>query len=335
MALYCGIDLHSNNHYVVVIDDNDRRLVERKLSNDVALTLKLLEPYRAELHAVVVESTFNWYWLVDGLMAAGLAVKLANTAAMSKYDELKHTDDRHDAFWLAKQLRLGILPTGYIYPREARSLRDLLRKRMSLVQTRAKALTSLQNLYHRESGGRQRTDRLQRKEYSPAFADPYVQRAAEASTRVVRVLSQEINALERDILAALKENDAFKRLCKIPGIGRILAFTVLLEVGDIRRFPSAGDFASYCRCVSSTRLSNGKKKGEGNSKSGNKWLSWAFSEAAHFFYRYEPRARQFVERKKRKTNGIVAIRALAHKLARAVYHVLHDGVEFDASRMFR
>ncbi len=141
--------------------------------------------------------------------------------------------------------------------------------------------------------------------------------------------------LERELHSAFKESDAFRRLCAIPGIGRILAFTILLEVGDIRRFASAGDFASYCRCMSSVRLSNGKKKGEGNSKSGNKWLSWAFSEAAHFFHRYEPRVRQFVERKKRKTNGIIAIRALAHKLARAVYHLLHDGADFDAGRMFR
>ncbi len=335
MALYCGIDLHSDNHYIVVIDDNDRRLMERKLPNDLSLTLSLLEAFRTELVAVVVESTFNWYWLVDGLMAAGFSVKLANTAAMSKYDELKHTDDRHDAFWLAKQLRLNILPTGYIYPREQRSLRDLLRKRMSLVQARAKAITSLQNIYHRETGGRQRTDRLQRKSYAPEFVDRYVQLAAEVSTHHIRALSQDINLLEREILAVLKETEAFVRLCKIPGIGRILAFTIVLEVGDIHRFASAGDFASYCRCVNSARISNGKKKGVGNSKSGNKWLSWAFSEAAHFFCRYEPRAQKFVDRKARKTSGIIAIRALAHKLARAVYHVLHDGVDFDVDRMFR
>ncbi len=123
-------------------------------------------------------------------------------------------------------------------------------------------------------------------------------------------------------------------LNSIPGIGTILGMTIALETGDIQRFKEVGDYASYCRCVKSEKVSNAKKKGEGNAKSGNKYLSWAFSEAAHFAVRYEPLAKRFFERKQRKTNGIIAIRAVAHKLARAAYYMLRNQTTFDAQKLF-
>jgi transposase len=114
----------------------------------------------------------------------------------------------------------------------------------------------------------------------------------------------------------------------------VLGLTIMLETGDIHRFPNVGDYSSYCRLVKAERLSNGKKKGAGNAKAGNKYLSWAFSEAAHFCVRYEPAAKRFYERKRQKINGIVAIRATAHKLARASYYMLKDQTPFDAKRLF-
>ena len=123
MSHYCGIDLHSNNHFVVVIDDEDKRIVEKRLPNDLSLTLKVLSSYRESLRGIAVESTFNWYWLVDGLQAHGYEVELVNTLAVKQYDGLKYSGDRHDAFHLAHLMRLGILPTGYIYPKEQRAVR--------------------------------------------------------------------------------------------------------------------------------------------------------------------------------------------------------------------
>jgi transposase len=117
------------------------------------------------------------------------------------------------------------------------------------------------------------------------------------------------------------------------GIGKVLGLTITYEVGDIDRFAKVGNFASYCRLVKSARLSNGKPKGSGNTKNGNPYLSWAFSEAAHFAVRYHEPAKKFVQRKRAKTNGIVAIRALAHKLARASYYVMKDRVDFDPDKM--
>jgi len=152
MKLYCGIDLHSNNHYLTLIDDNDRRILEKRLPNDLAATLKTLKPYRGEITAIAIESTFNWYWLVDGLMDAGYCLKLVNTAKARQYEGLKHTDDRYDAFWLAQQMRLGILPTGYIYPKAERAMRDLLRVRRRLVRQRTTHVLSAQCTLWRHTG---------------------------------------------------------------------------------------------------------------------------------------------------------------------------------------
>jgi len=133
---YSGIDLHSNNSVVTITDEEDRVMAEKRLPNDLTRILDFLKPWKEELAGVVVESTFNWYWLVDGLQEAGYKVHLANTTAIKKYDGLKHSGDETDARHLAHLLRLGILPTGTILPKEQRTVRDLSRKRMQLVRSR-------------------------------------------------------------------------------------------------------------------------------------------------------------------------------------------------------
>ena len=334
MALYCGIDLHSNNHVVVIIDDDDRRLVEKRLPNELSSTLKLLEPYREQLAGIVVESTFNWYWLVDGLMDAGYSVKLANTAAIQQYQGLKHTEDRYDAFFLAHLLRLGILPTGYIYPRAQRAVRDLLRRRLQLVHTRAQQLITVQSQIWRSTGIRVPSNTIRQEDFTPVLPEPYEKLACASHLAVLHTAAQEVSRLEAAALQAVRLRPEFTILQTIKGVGPILGLTIMLETGDIQRFPSVGDYSSYCRLVKAERLSNGKKKGAGNAKAGNKYLSWAFSEAAHFCVRFEPAAKRFYERKRQKTNGIVAIRATAHKLARASYYMLKDQAPFDAHRLF-
>lgn len=154
MKLYCAANLHSNNHFLTVIDEHDKRILEKRLPNDLAVTLQTLEPYRADISGVAVESTINWYWLVDGLTEAGYPVMLVNTAKARQYEGLKHTDDRYDAFWLAHQMRLGILPTGYIYPKEQRALRDLLRERRRLVRQRTTHVLSTQSTLWRHTAVR-------------------------------------------------------------------------------------------------------------------------------------------------------------------------------------
>src|SRR5207253_10897820 len=131
-----------------------------------------------------------------------------------------------------------------------------------------------------------------------------------------------IDILERHVTERIKLRAGFSFLKTVPGIGQILALTIMLETGEIRRFPTVGDYASYCRCVGSQKLSNGKKKGSGNTKNGNKYLAWAFVEAANFAVRYNGQIKRYYQRKKDKTNRVVAIKAVAHKLARACYYVM-------------
>jgi transposase len=337
MKLYGGIDLHSNNSVLVLIDEEDRVVYERRLGNDLALILRELAPYRKKLTGLVVESTYNWYWLVDGLMQAGFGVHLANTAAIKQYEGLKHTDDRHDARWLAHLLRLGILPEGYIYPREARAVRDLLRRRHRLVQQRVSNLLSIQNQFARlgMSGfSAERLKRLRHAQLEVLIADGNVRSAILANLALVGCLNGEIARLEREVLAQVKLAAQFAPLMSVTGIGKILALTIMLETGEIGRFAKVGQFASYARCVDAKRLSNEKKKGANNAKCGNPYLAWTFVEAANFAIRYSPRIKRFFDRKRARTNKIVAFKACAHKLARAAFHVMRDRVAFDEARAF-
>jgi len=334
MSHYCGIDLHSNNHVVVVIDDEDKRVYEKRLANDLSLTLGVLAPYKATLQGIAVESTFNWYWLVDGLQAAGFNLQLVNTVAVKQYDGLKYSDDSHDAFWLAHLMRLGILPTGYIYPKAQRAVRDVLRRRAFMVRSACSQLTSIQNQIWRSTGVRVSCNTIRKADFEHGLSDDYTGQAVDAGLAVLRTLQQESRRLERLALEAVALSADFQLLQTIKGVGPVLGLTIMLEVGDIGRFPSAGNFASYCRCVDSQRMSNGKKKGTGNAKAGNKYLSWAFSEAAHFAVRFEPLAQRFYERKKAKTNGMIAIRAVARKLARATWMMLKHQAPYEARLMF-
>jgi transposase len=307
------------------------------LPNDLKLILKQLAPYQSEIEGIVVESTYNWYWLVDGLMESGHRVHLANTAAIQQYNGLKYTDDDSDARWLAHLLRLGVLPQGYIYPREQRPVRDLLRKRGQLVRQRTANLLSIQNLYSRNTGSSLSANEikgLQVEEIEGNVAVSDLALAIKANLAVMQSADEQVQILEQTVTGRVKLREEFRFLKTVPGIGQILALTIMLETGDIRRFASVGNFASYCRCVGSQKISNGKKKGKGNTKNGNKYLSWAFVEAANFAIRFSPKIKSFYQRKKSKSKAIVALKAVAHKLCRACYYIMRDRVAFNMSKAF-
>jgi transposase len=337
MKKFSGIDLHCDNSMVIVSDEEDRIVYQRRLANDLAGIVQALEPHREELIGVVIEATYNWYWLVDGLMQAGYCVHLANTAAIKKYEGLKYSGDAADAAYLAHLLRLGLLPEGYIYPREARGARDLARKRMQMVQGRTAQILAIENILARQTGGRMKSKEIQRLTAEGVEALGFsadVTLALQANVAVMHTLKSQITVLEERLQERVRLHEDYALLTTVPGIGQTLATTIMLETGSIARFAKVGDFSSYCRCVDSLRESNGKKKGEGNAKNGNQYVAWAFVEAAHFSVRYCPQAKRFYERKKRQRNGIVATKALAHKLARACYHMLRDHKPFEVQRCF-
>ncbi len=235
-------------------------------------------------------------------------------------------------------LRLGILPEGYIYPKEQRDVRDLLRRRLLYVQNRTSHILSFQSMVTRNLGIRLSNNSIKKMTSEKAgemFTSPSLKLAAEKSIAAIGFLDATIKQIEKEVLSRIKLRKEFELLQTIPGIGKILALTIMLEVGDINRFAKVGNYSSYCRCVNSQRISNGKKKGENNKKNGNKYLTWAYVEAANFAIRYCPEARRFHQRKKAERNGIVAIKALSNKIARASYYIMRDQVPFHEERLFK
>jgi len=337
MGLYCGIDLHSNNSRVVVVDESDRAVFSKRLPNDLGAILRELAPYRNEIVGIVVESTFNWYWLVDGLVESEYPVFMANPSAIQQYSGLKYTDDDSDARWLAHLLRLGVLPQGYIYPREQRPVRDLLRKRSQLVRQKVADILSIQNLFSRNLGLRLSADKIRKltgEDVDGLIGDELLALAVKSTLSVLRGIESEIDHLETVVKRQVKQRPWYILLKSVPGIGEILALTIMLETGDIARFVKVGHFASYCRCVGSKKLTNGKVKGKGNTKNGNKYLAWAFIEAAHFAIRFDNQIQRYYQRKKAKTKGVIAIKAVAHKLARACYFIMKNQTPFNVARAF-
>jgi transposase len=218
---------------------------------------------------VVVESTYNWYWLVDGLMDADYRVHLANPAAIEQYSGLKYTNDHSDARWLAHLLRLGVLPEGYIYPKAERAVRDVLRKRSHLVAQHTSNVLSVQNILVRNTGlrfGVQQIHKLSQKALEALLPEAEQILAVTSSLALLECLSQQIHTLEQAVRKRLTHTPAYEQLTSVNGLGEILAQTILLETGHIGRFATVGNSASSCRCVKNTKISNGKRKARGTAK---------------------------------------------------------------------
>lgn len=338
MKLYAGIDLHSSNNYTAILDEEDNVVFSKRLPNDLDTILFELGQFQEQLEQLSVESTFNWYWLVDGLQNEGYCVALANPAAMQQYEGLKYTDDKHDARWLAHMLRLGILPCGYIYPKEGRGVRDLLRKRMKLVQQRTDNILSIQSQFERQQGIKlsvRKIKQLTESMVDDILKDPLLALAVKSNLRVIQTLDAQVDELEKVVKKCVKPRPEYHLLMTVPGIGEILAMTIMLETGDIKRFKKSSNYSSYCRCVKSERRSNNKKKGTGNSKNGNKYLCWAFVEAAHFAIRYNDSIKRFYQRKLSRSMEVIAIKSVANKLAKACFHIMRNRVPFEISQAFR
>ena len=331
------MDLHSNNVVIGIMDLDGKRVANQKVPCELKEVVKFLAPYKKRLEQIGVESTYNWYWLVDGLRALKYPVVLANPAGMEQYSGIKHADDTNDAFFLAELLRLKILPTGYIYDPELRPVRDLLRRRLMLVRHRTALMLSFKSLYTRTTGQDMTLSELKGLEIKKAqelYDHPANQLIAGMQIKHIEQLDESIGQIEKAVLGSARKLPYYARLETLPGVGRILGMTITMEVGDIKRFADPGNFASYCRTVEAQRTSNDRKKGENNSKCGNKYLAWAFVEAANFARRYDPQCRKWYDRKAAKTNNIIATKALACKLAKAAWHVMSTGVNYDAIRVF-
>lgn len=329
--------MHSNNVMIGVINQDGKRLMHRKLDCNLKEVIGFLGPLKPRLQSMAVESTFNWYWLVDGLRAQGYPIDLANPAKIEQYNGLKHVDDKDDAFHLADLQRLNILPQAYVYDPELRPVRDLLRRRTNLVHQRSALLLSFKSLYARTTGERFESyeiKKLEPKEAAKLYQHPANQLIAQVQAEHIQALDKSVQRIEKAVLGCAQEIPLYEKLLTIPGVGRILGMTITMEVGDIKRFKSDGDFASYCRMVGAKHLSNGKCKADNNQKCGNRYLAWTFVEAANFSRRYDEQCRRWYDRKAARTSKVIATKALGCKLAKAAWHVMACQCDYDPKRMF-
>jgi transposase len=216
-------------------------------------------------------------------------------------------------------------------------VRDLLRRRTLLVHQRTALLLSFKSLHHRTTGQALALGEVKKMEPEQAaklYTHPANQLVARLEVEQVQGLARSIGVIEQAVLEQARELPVYERLLSLPGVGRILGLTITMEVGDIKRFKTDGDFASYCRTVDAQRLSNGKVKADNNKKCGNVYLAWAFVEAANFARRHDENCRRWYDRKAVKTSSVIATKALACKLAKAAWHVMARVCFYEPERMF-
>ncbi len=241
--LYAGADLHGNNVFLSLIDDSGKEVYRRRAKANLGAVNEALDPYWPRIEAIGVESTFNWYWLVDGLQAQGRTVRLGNPAKMAAYEGIKRTDDHTDARWLAEQLRLGVFPASYIYPREIRCVRDALRRRQLFVRQRIQAMLSLEGLlvrYGVEAPGSYALKKWTKGEIEATGLEPFVQLQLRTLLGALQDSDQRVKEVETSVKAFVVPNEGFQHVQQVPGIGIILGMTVVLESGDFTRFSDAG-----------------------------------------------------------------------------------------------
>ncbi|UCC74348.1 MAG: IS110 family transposase [Gemmatimonadota bacterium] len=336
---YCGIDLHGRSMYVCVLDQAGQTVVHRKIPSEPAALLRLLKPYRPDV-AVAVECMFCWYWVADLCAEEGLPFVLGHAFYMKAIHGGKSKNDRIDSYKIAALLRGGNLPLAYVYPREMRATRDLLRRRMRFVRKRGGLFSHIQNTItqynlppyeERIDQARHRAGLLEH------FEDEDVQMSVAANMALLDTYDETIAELELFLESRVKVHDAatYYLLRTIPGIGKILSLTILYEIHEIFRFPSVGEFLSYGRLVAGCHESAGKKKGSGGRKMGNAYLKWAFSEAAALYQRGNPQGQKYFKRLEKKHGKGKAMTILSIKLGRAVYFMLRRREPFDQERFVR
>lgn len=335
---YCGIDRHARSMYLCILNQAGEVLLHRDLPAGPEPFLRAIEPYRANL-AVAVECIFTWYWLADLCAREQIAFVLGHALYMKAIHGGKAKNDKIDAQKIAVLLRGGMLPQAYVYPRDMRATRDLLRRRNHLVQKRAELLAHIQNTnsqYNLPEFGKKIARKSNREGLAERFEDPSVRRSVKLDQALIDVHDAQLNDLELYITRSAKAHDAdnFYRLRSVPGIGKILALTILYEIQDIERFEQVGNFLSYARLVACAKESAGKRLGTSGRKIGNVHLRWAFGEAACLFLRNNPAGQAYHQRLVSQYGKSKALSIIAQKLGRAVYFMLKRQKAFDMKKFF-
>jgi transposase len=325
--------------FLCVLDGEGRTVLHRNLPCRPDALLAALAPFRSDL-VVGCECLFAWYWLADLCEQEGIDFVLGHALGMRLIHGLKSKSDKLDSWKIAQLLRGGNFPLAYVYPRRFRATRDLLRRRLHFVRFRSELLAHLRmseaqaNL---EPTRKRLTHPDHRAELVERFPAGSSRSSIAADCRLLDALDSLVDDLERELLAKATADDlaAFDRLRSVPGIGDILGLTLFYEVPDFDRFDTVQQFASYARLVAPRTESSGKLGGSRGRKQGNVHLKWAFSEAAVFLLRDNPRAQKLHARLVARFGKAKALSALAHKIGRAVFHMQKRRQPFDAEKFYR
>jgi transposase len=332
---YCGIDLHVKTMYVCILDVAGQVLVHRNVPSTPEAFLEIVGAYRDGL-VVAAECMFTWYWVADVCATEGIPFVLGHALAMKAIHGGKAKNDRIDSYKIAVLLLGGMLPQAYAYPAAMRSTRDLIRRRLHLVRKRGQLLAHIQNTraqYNLPVFGRKLAYRTNREGVAQHFPDPSVQKSIAVDLALIDQYDALVIDIELTIVREAKRHnaDAFHRLRSVPGIGKVLALTILYEIHDITRFDRVQEFASYARLVKCQRQSGGKTLGTSGAKMGNVHLKWAFSEAAVLFLRHTEGKKLIARMEKQHGKG-KALSILAHKIGRAVFYMLSRGTVFSMDK---
>ena len=333
---YCGVDLHWTNMYVCVTDRSGEKLVQRKLRNDPALFLRVLGPYLPSV-TVATESTGSWYWLGDLCSDEGIRFTMGHALYMKAIHGAKSKNDRIDSEKIARLAQSGLLPRAYAYPKGLRAVRDLLRRRAVFVRRRGALMAHLKSMNAQANlpGLKDEAKVKSRRHVIPdRFTDEDVRLSAETDLEVIAHYDKTVTDLEKYVLARTRQTKRkeVSILMSSPGVGRTLALTIVLEIGDIDRFPTRQKFASYSRLVSCEHKSNGRRYGVGGKKIGNAYLRWAFAEVAVLSGHNHDRLTKMRHRLESRYGLGKGKAVLAHKFGRAFYCMLKNGMVFDEKK---
>ncbi|MCP4933926.1 MAG: IS110 family transposase [bacterium] len=323
---YCGVDLHTKTMYLCILGTQGQVLLQRNMMANPTAFLKAIEPFREEL-VVAAECIFTWYWLADLCDQEGIPFVLGHALYMKAIHGGKTKNDKIDAHKIATLLRGGMLPMGYVYPKEKRSTRDLLRRRTYFVRKRAELLAHIQNTswqYRLEPIGRRLANRTNREEILELFDDKSVQSSVALDLELITFYDKLIRKLERELtrMARIHDRPTYDLIRSIPGVGKVLTLLFLYEIDDITRFDNVGQFCSYARLIRPVKTSAKKKVvAKSNKKIGNAHLKWAFSEATLLLIRTcQPVKARYEKLIARHGKG-KALGILSHKLGRTLYYM--------------
>lgn len=336
---YCGIDLHARILYVCIIDGDGNTVLHQEIKADPKALLKLLEPYRDNV-VVGVECMHCWYWVSDFCSSEGIDFILGHALYMKAIHGGKAKNDRIDSYKIACLMRGGNFPLAYTYPKEMRATRDLLRRRMKIVQHGAHLKAHVANTSSQYNLGSIKVNlknACSREQMKTHFPDPVVQRNINMDMRLLENYKEELSSIECFIQKQIQQHapKSFMIVKSISGIGPILGLTIVYEIGDILRFETVQKFASYSRLVKCKAESAGKSYGTQGSKIGNAHLKWAFSEAAVLYLRGNTRAQKYLAKLQRRMSKAKALSALAHKLGRCIYFMIKNETLFDEDRFLK